>query len=64
LVVYRQKFALALILYIYSLSHDSQSIESFASILSRSQKIIVHTFFWRWEKHKKGGWIVLVFSSF
>ena len=31
--------------YIYSLPHNTQSIESFASILSRSQKLIAHTFF-------------------
>ena len=40
-----EKITLALILYIYSLSHNSQNIESFASILSRSQKLIVHKFF-------------------
>ena len=30
---------------LYSLPHNTQSIESFTSILSRSQKLIVHTFF-------------------
>jgi len=45
LAVFRRKFALAFIFYIYSLSHNSQSIESFKSIISRSQKFIVHKFF-------------------
>jgi len=31
--------------YIYSSSYNSQFIESFTSILSRSQKLIAHTFF-------------------
>lgn len=31
--------------YIFSLFHNSKFIESFASILSRSQKFILHTFF-------------------
>ena len=31
--------------YIYSFSHNSKNIESFASILFRSQKLIAHTFF-------------------
>ena len=36
-VIFAQKLAHTLIYYIYSLAHNSQIIESFATILSRSQ---------------------------
>jgi len=45
LVVFARKFALALLFYIYSLSHNPKIIESFATILYRSQKLFVHKFF-------------------
>jgi len=45
LVDFTRKIALGLIFYIYSLSHLPKIIESFATILSRSQKLFVHKFF-------------------
>jgi len=44
-VIFGQNFALTTPLFIYSLPHITQIIESFASILSRSLKLIVHAFF-------------------
>jgi hypothetical protein len=44
-VVFGWKFALAILFYIYWLPHNTKIIESFASILSRSQKLVVHKFF-------------------
>jgi len=44
-VIFVRKFALALSFYIYSLPHITKFIESFATILSRSQKLFVHKFF-------------------
>jgi len=40
-----RKFTLVHLFYKYSLPHNFQFIETFATILSRSQKLIVHTFF-------------------
>jgi len=44
-VVFGRNFTLTTPLYVYSHPHNTQNMESFASILSRSQKLIVHTFF-------------------
>jgi len=44
-VVFGRNFALATPFYIYSLHHNTEIIDSFAYILSRSQKLIVHKFF-------------------
>jgi len=44
-VILVRKLSLFSLYYIYSFSHNSKIIESFASILSRSQKLIAQTFF-------------------
>ena len=44
-VVFVRKFSRSNLSYILLSPHFSKTIESFASILSRSQKLIVHTFF-------------------
>jgi len=43
--VFLRKFSLTTFPYILSSPHNSQFIESFATILSRSKKLIVHKFF-------------------
>jgi len=44
-IVFGRCFALATFFYIYSVPHNTQIIESFATIHSRSQKLIAHKFY-------------------